>query len=104
MISPDYFSIDDLPLSEEQKAMVLTWFARKLWILQVEGINGDDFYYGKSYDPLSIDLKEKVAHSYVFSLENSERQHSFENLQHLEKMLMDEILEQMKFSLGWCAN
>lgn len=92
----EYFTIDDLPFSDEQKKIILEWFARKLWVLQVEGIAQDGDYYGKSYDPLVIDLEEKVAHSYVFSMEDSGRHHSFRDLAHIEKMLMDEFLEELK--------
>lgn len=43
----EYFTINDLPLTEEQKKSVLEWFVRKLWIIPVEGIVQDGDYYGK---------------------------------------------------------
>lgn len=92
----EYFTINDLPLTEEQKKSVLEWFARKLWIIQVEGIAQDGDYYGKHYDPLVIDTEEKIAHSYVFSLRGGYRHHEYKDLEHIEKMLMDEIVERCK--------
>ena len=87
MTTNKFFTIDDLPLSDEQKRQVLEWFARKLWTLLEEG-SGERDYYCKSYDPLVIE--GNVAHSYVFDLEDGGRHHPFRDLAHLEKMLVDE--------------
>lgn len=96
MMYNEYFTINDLPLTEEQKKSVLEWFARKLWVIDVEGIAQDGDYYGKSYDPLVIDTEEKIAHSYVFSLGGGYRHHPYNDLKHVEKMLMDEIVGRCK--------
>lgn len=88
-----FFHIDDLPFSEEAKRMVLEWFARKLWVLLEEG-SGDSDYYCKMYDPLVI--KDNIAHSYVFDMEDGGRHHEFKDLEHLEKMLMDEGIRQIQ--------
>ncbi len=82
-----FFTINDLPLTEDQKCRVLEWFARKLWVL-LEESSGSPHYYGKSYDPLVVE--NNTAHSYVFDLEDGGRHHAFYDLEHLEKMLLDE--------------
>jgi hypothetical protein len=87
-----FFSIDDLPFSNEAKCMVLEWFARKLWVLLEEG-SGDSDYYCKGYDPLVIE--GNTAHSYVFDMEDGGRHHPFKDLEHLEKMLMDEGIKRI---------
>ena len=88
----EYQSIDDLPFTPEQKMMVLAWFARKLWDIEIE-VYGDD-YYGKSYDPLSF--WEGRAHSYVFDLEDGGRHHKYDSLGHLESMLVNEVVGEIK--------
>jgi hypothetical protein len=42
------------------------------------------------YDPMDIELKEKMAHSYVFDLEDGGRHHPYKDLEHLENMIFDE--------------
>lgn len=37
MAANAYHSIDDLPLTDEQKVAVLEWFGRKLWVMLEEG-------------------------------------------------------------------
>ena len=88
-----FHTIDNLPLSEHQKCCVLEWFARKLWKI-LEESTGDPDYYGKSYDPLRID--GKIAHSYVFNLEDGGRHHKFRNLLYLEEMLEKEAIDRIK--------
>jgi len=98
-----FFSIDDLPLTNDQKEMVLEWFARKLWKIVEDGIYGDGGYYGKSYDPLVIECN--TAHSYVFNLSESGhggRHHEFETLKQLEDRLMREVLTDAKALCGGC--
>jgi len=85
-------TIDDLPLDESQKRRVLEWFARKLWII-LEEASGEPDYCGKSYDPLTID--GNVAHSYVFDFEDGGRHHRFKDLQHLERMLVQEAIKRI---------
>lgn len=80
-ISPDYFSIDDLDLSEKDKAQVLCWYARKMWELREELCDGD--FYHKRNDPLVIDLDEKEANSYVLSMEAVQ----FSNLEEIEQLI-----------------
>lgn len=92
----NFFTIDDLPLSYEDKCAVLEWFARKLWILLEEG-SGDPYYYGKSYDPLVIE--DGVAHSYVFNFEDGGRHHVYDDLAHLERMLMNEGISRIKYMI-----
>lgn len=88
-------SLDDLPLTDDQKALVLEWFARKLWVILEEG-SGEPDYYGKSYDPLVIDLEEKQAHSYVFHLSDGGRHHPFADLLELEEKLKQEGIDRIR--------
>lgn len=90
-----FYDINDLDLPEEKKKDVLEYLARKLWVL-LEESSGEPDYYGKSYDPLVIDLEEKEAYSYVFNLETGGRVHPFLSLQGLEKMMMDETIIKLK--------
>lgn len=90
-----FYDIDDLDLPEEKKKDVLEYLARKLWIL-IEESSGDPDYYGKSYDPLVIDLEKKEAYSYVFNLETGGRIHPFLSLQELEKTMMNETIMELK--------
>lgn len=83
------FTLDDLPLDDTQKGLVLEWFARKLWVMLEEG-SGEPDYYGKMYDPLVIDLEAKEAHSYVFDLPDGGRHHPFSDLLDLEEELKQE--------------
>lgn len=78
-----FWSIDELPLSEQQKECVLEWFARKILGMDMRfGADGT----GKSYDPLKID--GRTAHSYVFDLTpDGGRHHDFRDLEHLEELL-----------------
>ena len=85
-------NINDLPLNDEQKKFVLEWFAYKLWEIIEEG-GGDPEYYGKSYDPLTIE--GNIAHSYVFDLEDGGRHHEFRDFRHLEEMLVNEGVKEM---------
>ena len=87
-----FFGIDDLPFSDDSKRQVLEWFARKLWTLLEDG-SGEPDYHCKMYDPLVIE--DNVAHSYVFDLENGGRHHPFDDLAHLEKMLIDEGIKRI---------
>jgi len=92
--SNQYFTIEDLPLDFLEKCAVLEWFARRLWVI-LEESSGHPDYYCKSYDPLVIDIAE--AHSYVFDLEDGGRHHTFESLEHLERMLMDETISTLLY-------
>lgn len=89
------FTLDDLPLDEVQKMLVLEWFARKLWVMLEEG-SGHPDYHGKSYDPLVIDMEAKEAHSYVFNLGWGGRHHPFTDLLDLEEKLKQEGIEKIK--------
>ena len=86
-------TIDDLPLSQEQKKHVLEWFAYKLWIILEEG-SGHPDYYCKSYDPLTIN--NNIAHSYVFDFNDGGRHHPFKDLAHLEEMLVKEGIRRIQ--------
>lgn len=48
----------------------------------------------KMYDPLTIE--GKVAHSYVFDLEDGGRHHSFKDLWHLRDAILWETVERIK--------
>lgn len=89
------FTLDDLPLDDTQKALVLEWFAKKLWVMLEEG-SGDPDYYGKMYDPLVIDLEAKEAHSYVFDLPDGGRHHPFSDLLDLEEKLKQEGIRRIR--------
>lgn len=92
-----YKLLNDLELSDEQKMAVLCYLANKYYRLILElGIQDG---HSKSYDPLLIE--GNVAHSYVFDLEDGGRHHPFRNLDHLETMLDDEILQEIKL---WGVN
>lgn len=85
----DYYSVDDLPLTEDQKEMVLEWYAQKIW----GGLS--ERGHCKSYDPLIIE--GKVAHSYIFDLNGLDhrtdggRHHNFKTLPQLEERLENEM-------------
>lgn len=87
----EMFSIDDLPITEEQKERVLEWFARKLWIILEEG-SGEPDYHHKSYDPLTIDDEE--AWSYVFGRPG--RQIKYKKLEDIEAYLSEYAIEQIQ--------
>lgn len=81
----EMFHIDDIPLTESGKKLVLEYLARKLWVV-LEERSGEPDYYGKSYDPLVIG--QGVAHSYVFELSGDGRHHPFKTLAELKEMLV----------------
>lgn len=85
----------ETPFTDEQKAIILEWYAWKIWSALEEG-SGEPDYYHKSYDPMEIDLIEKIAHSYVFDLEDGGRHHPFKNLEHLEEMMDAELIKRIK--------
>jgi len=89
-----FYTINDLPFTEEQKQWALEWFSQKLWKLLEEG-SGEPDYYCKSYDPLVIE--GNIAHSYIFDLEDGGRHHPFKDLAHLEEMLMDEGIKRIRY-------
>jgi len=89
------FTLDDLPLDDTQKGLVLEWFTRKLWVMLEEG-SGEPDYYGKMYDPLVIDLEAKEAHSYVFDLPDGGRHHPFSDLLDLEEKLKQEGIRRIQ--------
>lgn len=91
-----YYDINDLPMSDEHRRIVLCWFARKIWVI-LEESSGKPYYYGKSYDPLY--LEDNTAHSYVFELEDGGRHHAFRDLAHLEQMLVNEAIGRIKAQL-----
>lgn len=84
----EFYDIDELPLTDDQKEMVLEWFAQKIW----RTLNDD--LYGKSYDPLVID--GRTAHSYVFELSDGDfgRHHvGWDSLAELERRLCSQMRE-----------
>ena len=89
-ITPPFFEIEDLPLTNSQQKCVLEWFARKLMTIRHQV--GNDDWCGKSYDPLRI-KSDNSAMSYLFNLEDGGRNHTFKDLNHLEEMLMKETIE-----------
>jgi len=89
----EMLTINDLPLTDDQRSLVLEWFGRKLWnLLMSLGIQDGSC---KSYDPLVVELDTHEAHSYVFDLEDGGRHHPFRDLAHLEAMLEAEALKQL---------
>jgi len=87
----DWWTIDDLPFTEEQKKIVLEWFARRIQnILRI--FDPEWGAHCKSYDPLIV---EDEAFSYVFDLQNGGRQHPYESLQQLENRLEMEAVKEM---------
>ena len=76
-------TINDLPLTKDQKEMVLEWFAQKIWFTL------DEPGHCKTYDPLIIE--GNVAHSYIFNLNTGGRHHEFDSLEHLEELLCNEM-------------
>ena len=92
-----YYTIDDLPLTPQQKKCVIEYLARKLWGLLIDlGISDG---HCKSYDPLVIG--DGIAYSYVFDMEDGGRQHKYRNLRHLEEMLYKETLEAIKDEMDY---
>lgn len=89
----EFFTIDDIPLSQDEKEMVLEWYARKLWEIILNAI--DDDSHCKSYDPLVID--GNVAHSYVFDLDDGERHHEIKSLHDLESQLTSEVVKRILY-------
>ena len=88
-----FLNINDLPLSADQKEMVLEWYARKIWTV-IECAEGSPDYHGKGYDPLIID--GNTAHSYVFDFDEVGRHHPIKSLAHLEDLLMAELLREVR--------
>lgn len=91
-----FYSIDDLPFTDEQKVYCLEWLARKIQVVIEESSNDPD-YYGKMYDPLYIELEEMEAHSYVFDLDDGGRHHKFKSLLDLENQLINEAIKSIKW-------
>lgn len=87
----DIRTLDDIELTELQRKEVLEWYAWKIWRGLEEG-SGDPYYYGKSYDPLTINRDDHIAHSYVFNFEDGGRHHAYRDLAHLEEMLDKELI------------
>ena|GEM_PF-5062400 len=92
--SNQYYTVDDLPFGFLEKCAALEWLARHLWVI-LEESSGRSGYHCKSYDPLVIEMTE--AHSYVFHLGDGGRHHSFESLERLEEMLMDETISTLLY-------
>jgi hypothetical protein len=61
-------------------------YAQALWDILLElGIQDG---HSKSYDPLTIE--GKIAHTYVFDLEDGGRHHEFKDLEQLRVMMLKE--------------
>lgn len=87
-----FHTIDDLPLTDDQKEMVLEWYARKVYEAEYRNDPEYDGHH-KSYDPLVIE--GKTAHSYVFDLgDTCGRHHTFATYEGLEQKL-DESLDRV---------
>lgn len=94
--------ISEIGLDSVQQARVLEWYATRLWALQEEPDDGD--YYGKSYDPLKIELRSDgsgTAHSYALCVEHSGsgRHHEFASLDELEKNLTNPMINSWRVDL-----
>lgn len=90
----EWYNIDDLPLTAEQKKCVIEWYAKKVWIIMIEAIEEYDNHC-KHYDPLKINSKGECS-SYVFDLEDGGRHHKYKNLNHLEEMITKEVVGTIK--------
>ena len=88
----EFYSISDLPLTGDEKEMVLEYLAHQLLKIRV-AIDATD-YGGKSYDPLIID--GKIAHTYLFDLEDGGRHHPFRTYDHLQTMMINETIKECK--------
>lgn len=88
-------TIDDLNLSEQQKAKVLSLLAFHLWQIQVK-LGIQDGSYKPAYDPLHIDLDQRIAWTYVFDLWTGGRRHPFESLAHIEEALVKETIAEVR--------
>lgn len=86
-------NIDELPLTENQKACVLEWVAQRLSVTDFAQTN-DIWQCGKSYDPLSIDVEEKVAHSYMMDMKDGGRHHPFNKMSEIENAIFKEFFEE----------
>ncbi len=105
----EWDNIDELPLTEGQKACVLEWLTQRLertfLSQELEIFSG----HCKSYDPLSIDVGHKVAHSYVMDMWDGGRHHSYKNLKQVEDYIFLEFFEEVERELhpsrfcGWCG-
>ena len=54
----------------------------------------DNDSHRKMYDPLTIE--DKLAHSYVFELNDGGRHHKFKNLESLKDTILKETIERIK--------
>lgn len=88
-------SLSELDLTIVQKKEILEWFAYKVWVI-TQKAGGEESFYHKSYDPLTIELDKKIAHSYVLSLSGSGRHHQFEDLEQLEEMITNATIAEVK--------
>lgn len=83
------WTVTDIPFTNEQKEVILEYLASQLWevLSQLDPtINHGGW---KWYDPLTI--RDGVALSYVFELEDGGRRHKYRDLAHLEQMLLGEV-------------
>lgn len=94
----EWQTIDDLPLSELQKASVLEWVAQKLGQTKVAR-DEDIWTYGKSYDPLYI--TGNVAHSYVIDMHDGGRHHNFKEMKEVEAAIFGEFFATLEDSIAY---
>ena len=97
--------LSELGLDSITTARILEWFALKIWVGLEEG-SGEREYYGKSYDPLKIELSTSgggVAHSYVFNLRDGGRHHGFQSLEELEMALTEELIKGVEWAGRWAV-
>lgn len=47
----------------------------------------------KSYDPMTIDTDNKIAHSYVFDLWDGGRHHPYESLEQIKDSVLEETVK-----------
>ena len=86
-------SLSEITLTKKQKIEVLEWYAYKVWMLQIKKNIVDGSM--KMYDPLEIDIYNKISHSYVFNFEDGGRHHPFNTLDDIEKWLFNESLKEV---------
>lgn len=90
----EFYIIDDLSFTDDEKAFVLEYLARQLdhiiYKVTGEGLSS------KLYDPLMID--GNVAYSYAFNFSDGGRRHQIKNLLEIEHYLIKETIDILKES------
>jgi len=81
-------------MSPQDKVKELEFTAAAILRLRVCANISDDA--SKSYDPLTIDLENKIAHSYIFDFFDGGRHHKFNELSEVELWLNMELFRTLQ--------